>query len=249
MAQSTYVVQKADLDKHIGHFLGYGTTYASMSSDEKDDVDISRDNGVSRFYSAHDWVFLLKAATLSFTADDYSYDLPDDFGYIRHDVYFNNDDSYYMLKHINVGYWRNLMAQSDTGSVPKYYTIQPKSGYTGAAGMTYELYCYPPPDQAYTMNYWYRPQFDKLTDSLTYPAGGAMFRNVMLAACIAEAANYKDDEPLGPHEDRYMKLLAEAKRLNAKLSPRYLGAMQDRSIRKQIPYQDFNVLVNGVLPS
>src|SRR3990167_8272096 len=78
-----------DVRLEVSRKLRYSTVFGDLSELEQDDVDRIVDMGLRRFYfppvipgekKAHEWSFLYVTTTLATAANDYTYDLPDDFG-------------------------------------------------------------------------------------------------------------------------------------------------------------------------
>ena len=80
MAESTLSLTRTELREEIGHFLGYGRTSTSWSTDQGSDIDAALNKGLRQFYfpprltpsdTAHKWSFLKPIDTLT-TIDTYS---------------------------------------------------------------------------------------------------------------------------------------------------------------------------------
>ena len=82
-----------DLQKAVGHFLGYGRGIYGLTdgSDEWEDIEDCINSGLRQFYSPppaklngidylHQWSFLRPVTTLSLVSGTGDYDLPTDFG-------------------------------------------------------------------------------------------------------------------------------------------------------------------------
>jgi len=245
MAESSLSVGKTELDAAIGVFLGFGRTSTDWSTEQQYKIDDARNAGTARFYSERDWNFLSPTTTLTCTADDYAYDLPDDFGTMREDFYFAADKGYAPLTQRPPGYVLSRITASDSSGVPTYYAIRPKS-QTGSAGTRWELLLYPPPQDTYVLSYRYTVLRDALTSTYPYPAGGAACREAITAACLAAAERLFNDV-IGTQEAYYQQQLMLAVRFDGRTQTKHYGQMRDTSDGPSgvYPADDFPYL-NGV---
>ena len=247
MAESTLSLAKEDLDERIGHFLGYGASSSNWSSGQQANIDRVREAGLMRFYNAHNWVFLTPTATLSLVADDYDYDMPDDFGWIVGTFHFDDDTGYAPLNLVPEGMIRDLRAQSTSSGIPREFALVAKSN-DGTTGQRYQVLLYPTPDSTYTLHYRYNVIRDALTSS-QYPIGGTLHRNTMVEACLAEAEAQLNDAQ-GLHEARFRELVAVSIRNDKYLRPRFLGKNEDFSDNPESLYSTVRYnRYNGSLPS
>lgn len=248
MAESSLSVGKTELDAAIGVFLGYGRTSTDWSTEQQYKIDDARNAGTARFYSERDWNFLSPTTTLTCTADDYAYDLPDDFGTMREDFYFAADEGHAPLTQRPPGFILARLTGSDTSGVPTWYAIRPKA-QTGAAGTRWEVLFYPPPQEAYVFSYRYTGLRDALSATYPYPAGGAYAREAITAACLAAAERLFNDV-IGTHESYYQQQLMLAVRHDGRTQTKSYGQMIDPSDCPggALP-GDHYAYINGALPS
>lgn len=248
MAESSLSVGKTEIDAAIGVYLGFGRTSGDWSTEQQYKIDDARNAGVSRFYNERDWNFLSPTTTLTCTADDYTYDLPDDFGSMREDFYFAADKGYAPLTQRPPGYVLGRITDSDTSGVPTYYAIRVKS-QTGASGTRWELLLYPPPQEAYVLSYRYTVLRDALSSTYPYPAGGAACREAIIAACLAAAERLFNDV-IAMQESYYQQQLMLAIRYDARTQAKSFGQMRDSSDGPggALP-GDHYAYINGALPS
>jgi len=227
MAESSLSVGKTEIDAAIGVFLGFGRTSADWSTEQQYKIDDARNAGVARFYSERDWNFLSPTTTLTCVADDYAYDMPDDFGTMREDFYFAADKGYAPLTQRPPGYILSRITASDTSGVPTYYAFRPKA-QTGTTGTRWELLLYPPPQDTYVLSYRYTVLRDALSATYPYPAGGAACREAIIACCLAAAERMFNDS-VGVQEGYYQSQLVLAIRLDGRSQTKSFGMMQDGS--------------------
>ena len=227
MAESTLALGRTDLRSQIAVFLGYSRTSTDWSTEQGAKIDQALNEGTAKFYNEREWSFLSPSTTLTCTADDYAYDLSDDFGGMREDFYFAADKTYRALKPRSVGFIRQQIALSDSSGIPQFYAVNPKS-QTGVTGTRWEVLFYPPPNAAFVFTYRYTVLRDALSASYPYPAGSAATRNAILWACLSAAdALFNDSQGLA--ETRYQDYLRQAVDFDGRLSPTNLGKLQDTS--------------------
>ena len=250
MAESTLAVTKTELDIAIADFLGWGRTSGNWSTAQQNRINQARDEGLARFYAAHQWNFLSPATTLTLTADDYTYDLPADFGSMVGDFNYAADESYPQLVQRSPQWIREQLALSDSSGVPAYFAIESKTQTGESAGTRWQALLCPPPQEAWVLHYRYSILRDALSSSYPYPAGGAATRSALMASCLAYADALWNDG-VGQWENRYQQeLLPLAIKQDGLTRPANLGQMRERSDGQEYERNiDRYSYYNGVLPS
>lgn len=201
MAQSTLALSRDDLRSMVGHYLGYGADSAGWSTAELDEITRIVASGLRRFYeppivdgTAHRWSFLAPTYTFNTAADDYDYDMPDDYGEVNGPIHYDNSENancpVELVSPERILMLRNLTL--DTGT-PRYAAIRPKAQVAGSHQL-WEMLFHPIPNAVLTVHFAYFRLVDALSSTNTYPYGGAAHSETIKAACMAEAALYKDDE-------------------------------------------------------
>jgi len=102
----------------------------------------------------HKWSWLSPTATLALAADDYDYDLPEDFGGLVGTFTYAADVRERPIQIVGEGKIRELRAASDEDGDPWFVAVRPKA-FTIATGQRWEAIFYPTPDQVRTMTYRY----------------------------------------------------------------------------------------------
>jgi hypothetical protein len=259
MAESTNSVGFSDLKVEVGRFLGYGSDSAAWTVAQAAHIESVVHSGVRRVYfpplvkgaeayAGHVWTWLNVHTTLPTVAQDYDYDMPDDFGRLIGDVKFGNDTHLRPIKEISVGDILNLRARGVSESSPQYVAIR-KKAFTGATGTRYEALFFPTPDSAYTLHYAYEAYTGKLTTDYPYPLGGAELTELYIESCLA-VAEQKTGDNFGVHTELFADLLIDRIKRDLSRGPKYFGQMghkgtftDHQSCRREVA--DGSVFYNG----
>lgn len=139
------------------------------------------------------------------TADG-AYRLPDDFGGLIGDVFFQAGD----------GLWRPLAStgvaellelfQVSTGTGRPSVCAVESVNVSGEIGQRSNLFAWKIPDSNYTVRYQYQVLPDNLV-SLGYPYGGARHAETIKHACLAAMERSKFQLAAGPYQRQYDRLL------------------------------------------
>lgn len=170
MAESTLTLTYWDLIEAVGHFLGV------TSAPEGEELARARryiESGYRRFLTpppltpqdlakglTHRWSFLSPTTTLALVADDYDYDLPDNFGSLVGEFHFASGVLDQRIEHCNEGKIMALRAANDLSSDALYCAIRPKA-FAPTTGQRWEVIFYPTPASVKTLHYRYNVQMDK----------------------------------------------------------------------------------------
>lgn len=162
------------------------------------------------------------------TADG-SYRLPDDFGGLMTDVYFQADEGRWVpLAGTGVAEVLELLQVSTSTGRPTVCAVEAIT-VSGTIGQRFDLLAWRIPDSDYTIRYQYQVLPDKLVAS-GYPYGGARYAETIKYACLAAMERGKFQLADGPFVGNYNRLLAlsiKADRRGARISS--LGFMVSRS--------------------
>lgn len=232
MAESSLSVGYADLCAEVGFFLGYGRTSANWSVAQSTLIDKLVQSGVRRVYYppaidgqlvAQDWSWLHPTSTLSLTADDGDYDLPDDFGRLIGNIHYEPDEQRASIAVVSVGDLLEMRAHSDKEGAPTYVAVRYKSS-DRTTGQRQEALFWPEPDASYTVYYEYEAYSGALSDTYPYPLGGMQLAELYIESCLAVAEQRVNDAP-GVHSAAFQSLLIDALLRDRKRGARNFGHM------------------------
>lgn len=243
--ESTLSTTRTDLKRIVSRYLGWTTTFASLSANEQSIVNDVVKAGESQFYNpppilgeklSHVWSFLTPTLTQEIDADDADYDLPDDFGgFVDGSLYFATDDNaWYPVKLTGVGKILHLRQQETTTGQPQLAATQFKTT-AQVGGQRHELVLWPTPGEDYTLKGVYYSNPNAMADDATYPFGGQPHADALIQSCLAAAEHHMNDER-GVQWQRYIERLAWSVSFDRKTNtPKYFGKNLDRSCG--VPYE------------
>lgn len=257
MAESSLSITYDELRTEIGHFLSVGSTPSEWNADTVALVARIIKRGLRQFYIPpllgredlpHKWSFLEPTTTLSISADDYDYDLPDGFGSMRGTIIsYAAAEGGQPIKLIGEAELRRLRQQTDSSGKPLYAAVRPVYDSTlDSEGQRWELIFWPTPDGNYTLSYSYlvNPDVINATTNI-YPLGGMAHGEAILESCLDIAELGSDDE-IGIHHAKFMERLAASVGYDRRQGPTFLGYNGDKSIEPTWRTRDLTVSVNGV---
>jgi len=230
MAESTLSISYTDLQKEVGHFLGYKGESATWGADKVAEVDRYIQSGVRRFYyppamegveAGYEWSFMRPTATIETVAAGEAQDLPDDFGRIIGDLFCTPDVSRNSIVVVGEGRMLSLWQRGDPAGLPRYAAVRHKES-DGATGQRLQVMWWPVPSDAFTITYRYESYAGKLTTAKPYPLGGMRHSELILESCLAVAEQRANDE-LGLHGERFGALLAAGIAQDRRNGPRHYG--------------------------
>ncbi len=236
--ESSLSLRKADLEKEVGIFLGWGGNPDNWDDDQLDRIRSCVTSGISKFYwpipvdgIPYDWSFMHPVVSLEFPEGESRIRLPDDFGGLDNDVTVLSTDA---------GYWpldvrsepqirRQYSLTPDISGRPQYCAINWLKPTTEDRGQRCELVVYPMADQDYTLQlpYFFLP--NALTDDHPYYYGGAQHRETVKESCLAVAERLMDDQNDGPHAIEFGRQLAASMARDRTCKAQTLGRNRDRS--------------------
>lgn len=161
---------------------------------------------------------------------DGNYDLSDDFGGIEGDMVYAEGSNKPNVRIIGEGKIRSLRSSSTTRTNPQFAAIRPKKQTVTTSGQRFEIMFFPIP--AVTKKLSYRmlvlPEL-LVSETITYPYGGAMHSETIIASCLAIAES-QEDEIRGVKWNEFMDRLAASIQIDKKMiSVDYFGYNSDGS--------------------
>lgn len=213
MSESTLSISYEDLTKAVRVFLGM----PAGSTDESDKVDMYVQSGVRNFYYPHavegvdpnfEWTFLKPVGEIVTVADTEDYDLPDDFGRIAGNIFFESD--LHVCPIIVVSESEIMLRRQSAVSTgyPQIASVRHKES-DGTDGQRQEICFYPTPSEALTLSYRYEAFAGKLTSTALYPLGGMKYSELIVESCLAVAEQRANDER-GLHTQQFERMLIAA---------------------------------------
>ncbi len=161
---------------------------------------------------------------------DGNYDLPDDFGGIEGDMIYPEGSNRPNVRIIGEGKIRSLRISTTSRSDPQFAAIRPKKQTTTTTGQRFEIMFFPVPQIARTLSYKMLVLPELLvTTTITYPYGGAMHSETILASCLAVVESQEDDTR-GVKWQEFQDRLAASIQIDKKMiSTEYFGYNRDDS--------------------
>lgn len=254
MAESTLTLGWPELKAEVAFYLGYSRDSGEWAAKEITEIEALVQAGYRQFLNPPglgdappwEWAFLKPVTTIDTAADDYDYDLPDDFGSIDGDLTFASDDAAYEpVRVIGEGQVRTyrMSGAATQDGVPRRAAIRPKSS-DQTAGQRWELILWPTPDAVYTLTYRYFVLTNKLSDAAPYPLGSMAHSETVLASCIDKAALMMDDEK-GPRRQEFMERLQSSIAHDRRAGQEFFGYNADNSELRRFSKYYKQVTYNG----
>lgn len=132
----------------------------------------------------------------------HEYELPSDFGGLRGEVTFRDDDGYAPLRLVNEASIMRLRTEGDyTKDVPEYVAIIPAdTDNESTSEQRFKLSLWPFPDKTYDLLFSYTVYAKAMSsagysvlDDLHVPIGGAYHSETILSSCLAVAEQIVDE--------------------------------------------------------
>jgi len=161
---------------------------------------------------------------------DGNYNLPDDFGGLEGDMIYSEGSSKPNIRIIGEGKIRSLRAGTTSRTYPQFAAIRPKKQTITTTGQRFEIMFFPVPAVTDTLSYKMLVLPELLvTTTITYPYGGAMHSETILASCLAVAES-QEDEKRGVKWQEFMDRLAASIQIDKRLiSADHFGYNRDDS--------------------
>lgn len=218
MAEPTLSGEFIKLRREVGYKLGFGRDVESFSVDELEAVDSCIESGLRQFYSppllpnqpkSHSWSFLFAALTVTTVADQYNYDLPDDFRDIdRYLTYPIDEKNYVRIEYTSESMLRHFQANAENSGDPRMFAIIPKASTPSAsAGQRWELWLFPTPSEVWALRGRYAINPNMITTAAPFPYGAMEHYETILHSCLAVAEEREDDNE-GISRKRFLENLA-----------------------------------------
>ena len=252
MAESSLSIGVADLREEVGFFLGYGSASGSWSAAQLAEINKVVKSGVRRVYyppavspetTGYEWSFLRPWTTLALVADDYDYDLPDDFGRLLGQFHYDKEIYLPSIPEISVAQLLELRANSYVSGDPEFCAVRYKSS-DGSAGQRHEVLFSPVPNTDRTLHYQYEAYQGELTDDYPYPLGGMQLAELYIESCLAVAEQRPNDAP-GLHSQMFERLLIDAVMRDRKRDGGYFGQMGDAYVTEDATWRRGQKLRDG----
>jgi len=159
-----------------------------------------------------------------------NYDLPDDFGGLEGDMVRPEGSNHPAVRIIGEGKILSLRMGSTARAHPLYAAVRPKKQETTTTGQRFEILFFPVPSIAETLSYKMLVLPELLvTTTITYPYGGAMHSETILASCLA-AAESQEDEKRGVKWQEFQDRLAASIQIDKRMiSADHFGYNRDNS--------------------
>jgi hypothetical protein len=223
MAVPGLIVDLNTLRTETGIFLGWGRSHGSYTANNNTDFTYIHKRAMRRFYYPpldgetpyYEWSFLRKTGTITLLTDDWDYDLPEDFGgtILDRSVTYNTAGTAQPPLHkVDEQVIRHHRTNKVHKGYPRNYAVRPKA-HAPTTGQRWELLVDPQPNATVNstkidFRYVYVP--DHLSGSNIYPAGGAQYGEVLLAAHLAEAELFQENDPEGAYGMKFQQMLGTA---------------------------------------
>lgn len=231
------VVDRGYLKRLIGRFFGYGPNKTSWTHQQLQEVNLTLQNGLRKFYNPtqslgmkynHSWGFLKPVARITLTSGVYEYDLPSDFQLLDSPLTFAPGAAVIYPSIVTVGEHqiRQRLQRSEASSRPTIAAVAPKM--LDGIGMRYKILFWPVPDAAYELTYRYQIDPQSGTSDADIPFGGNVHHQTIIEACLS--ACEEQTGKFGIHtklfEQRLAMSISQDLRTN---SPSTLGYNRDAS--------------------
>jgi hypothetical protein len=249
VSESTLSVTRADLTREVSRYLGFTTTFASLSSNEQSLVNDIVKSGERQFYGpppipgeklSHVWSFSTPTLSVSILANVTDYDLPDDFGGFTDNMlhFTGSDNAWLPVKLTGVGKILQLRQQEDAtttiGGQPELAATQLlPSDHDG--GQRHQLMVWPTPGSSYTLKGVYYSSPNAVADATPYPLGGQPHADTIRQSCLA-AAEQNANDTRGIEWQKFIERLVWSVSFDRRMNtPKFFGKNLDRSCG--VPYE------------
>lgn len=183
---------------------------------------------------AHRWSFLQPSRTFDTEADTYAYDMPDEFGSIVGDLFYDADEGgSCVIKQVSPGCIDRKRSQCSVQGKPVYFALRPKS-VDQASPQETELLLYPTPDDAYGLIYCYNAKVTPLSVDFPHPLGGQTIADVLIQSCRDMVSRDFRDDPGGREHDLFLQRLQASVETDRRNSPQFLGYNTDKVGRSSV---------------
>lgn len=232
-------VTKTALLGRIGKKLGYGRTSSSFTSTQLADATAVLEDALRRAYEPiiapgerekHQWSFLFPTKRFQFIENQFRFTLPADFSMLNGPLtYARGEDTVYSpIQIVGPQDIYKRQQQDDSAGRPQLAAIQVVT-VDQVAGTRHELVVYPTSDDDYEVNLSYKVNPYSLDYDTALPLGGQAHVQLIIAACMAEAAKF-DELNDGQDEAWFIECLRSSISHDRRVfAPETLGMNYDRS--------------------
>lgn len=243
--ESTLTMTRSQLKAEIGFFLGWGRGVdfgnPDWDTDQSNAITSCVNSGLRRFYRPpqanggfYEWTFLRPLIALTLATNVAILPMPDDFGGIEGPITVTLDATstaapFWPVYTTHEGSVRQLYSAvpAVTGR-PTHAAIRPQRTITGDTGQRFEMYLYPLPDQAYSIQFQYVILPNALSDAIPIPYGAGVHSETILESCLAVAEERLDNEQT-VHRQAFATMLAASMAQDRRMKPQTLGYNGDNS--------------------
>ncbi len=257
MAESSLSLGWAELKQAVGKFLDYGSTIANWTAAQITEIEAIVQSGIRRVYyppaidgaAAHEWSFLRPSTTLATIADQWEYDLDDDFGSLIGEFHYAAGETRSPIARVPLSTILNFRSHYDQTGYPEFAAVRFKSS-DGTGGQRHELLLYPTPDAVYTLGYTFEAYSGQLSDTYPYPLGGMQMSELYKESCLAVAETEVMEE-IGLNTQLYQSLLIDAVMRDIKRNGKNYGQMGHREIgifpfRRGYTGSSYDIVYDGI---
>lgn len=251
MAESTLSLSLTDLEAEVGFFLGWGRGVnfgeTAWTTTKQQGITNCVKSGLRAFYfpsplpsetESYDWSFMRPIRQVLLASQLRYADMPDDFGGLEGDIRLIDSGRRAIPIQITNDQQisQRFFAYPTQTGVPEMVSIQSDGRTSQTKGNRSRLYVFPMADQDYTLEFQYYFLPDSLTVSFPYPHGGTVHAETILAACIAKAELYQDNQ-LGPMAANFLDQMKKSVSLDRRNKAQTLGYNSDPGYnRGRFPY-------------
>lgn len=265
MAAPTTKLTTDELRKEVARFLGYPTGYMGLNSSQQDDVDRCVRRGLRRFYApppienekaSHQWTFLVPRATITTTAGDADYQLPEDFGGLVDPFTYAANTIRCPIRVVADEQLRTLASgAANTTGRPTHASCTPEVTAGDSPNATpdiptrWQVFLWPTPDDAYVLTYRYYVVQDVVTTTLN-PPGGGLHAETIIAACLSVAEelqnNSMTNRPMSIQKDLFAERLVASVSIDRRTgNPSVFGTNSDASDSRWPAMPEVSVTYDG----
>ena len=208
MAESTLSLRRDDLRKAAAIVLGYGVSADGWDAEQLSMLDYVIADGLREFYypgtegtaEPYEWSFLRKMGTITTSASDYDYTLPDDCaGIIRRMVFTSGAQSGSVIQMVDMDYVRHMRhVEEQQNGIPTVAAVRVvATTVDSSAGQRWEVLLYPTPNAAFKIEYQY-PALPNAPSGTAndYVLGGMQHAATIKAMVSAAAERIKAPEQM-----------------------------------------------------
>jgi hypothetical protein len=251
VAESSASITRAIIVTALRRYLQYART-GTLLTDQSSDIDAMIMIGENMFYGGtkmpgeetiHAWSFLQSVQTISVTANDASWDLPDGFGGFAapHMEYAITGKPTNIVRIVEYSEILRMRYENPSLTSAEFLLAVAKNQKTRdqSTGQRFELQLYPTPSAALSLYvpYYLNPQIMVATTG-EYPLGGQPHGMTLLEACLAAAELHINDIDQGPHWKEFMRHMADSIAFDrARTTPTHFGRNEDHSQRLRSPFR------------